>query len=93
MAAVQSYLSIIFQSPRAPPQPLIPAHAGIQHFTYKNWMPACAGMSGEIGIRKNNGEAERAAPRPPVPYRENFLYFSRCGMMLSWPSRRILSAS
>ncbi len=26
-------------------------------------------------------------------YRENFLYFSRCGMTLSVPSRRILSAS
>ena len=26
-------------------------------------------------------------------YRENFLYFNRCGMMLSCPSRRILSAS
>ena len=27
------------------------------------------------------------------PYRENFLYFSRCGMTESVPSRRILSAS
>jgi hypothetical protein len=27
------------------------------------------------------------------PYRENFLYLSRCGMMESVPSRRILSAS
>jgi hypothetical protein len=26
-------------------------------------------------------------------YRENFLYFSRCGMIESVPSRRILSAS
>ena len=26
-------------------------------------------------------------------YRENFLYFNRCGMMLSCPSLRILSAS
>jgi hypothetical protein len=28
-----------------------------------------------------------------LPYRENFLYFSRCGMTESVPSRRILSAS
>jgi CopG antitoxin of type II toxin-antitoxin system len=26
-------------------------------------------------------------------YRENFLYFSRCGMMLSMPRRRFLSSS
>ena len=26
-------------------------------------------------------------------YRVSFLYFTRCGMMLSWPSRRILSFS
>ena len=26
--------------------PLILAQAGIQHFLYKDWMPACTGMSG-----------------------------------------------
>ena len=29
----------------------------------------------------------------PPDYRVSFLYFTRCGMMLSWPSRRILSFS
>src|SRR5579883_362812 len=28
-----------------------------------------------------------------APHRENFLYFSRCGMMLSSPKRRFLSSS
>ncbi len=45
----------------------------------------------------------RAAARPQLSrsvrryqtatYRVSFLYFSRCGMMESWPSRRILSFS
>jgi hypothetical protein len=30
---------------------------------------------------------------PSRVYRVSFLYFTRCGMMLSWPSRRILSFS
>ena len=28
-----------------------------------------------------------------TPHRVSFLYFTRCGMMLSWPRRRILSFS
>jgi predicted DNA binding CopG/RHH family protein len=35
----------------------------------------------------------RAIAPGPRPYRENFLYFSRCGMTLSIPSRRFLSSS
>ena len=39
------------EAERAALYPLIPAKAGIQRLVYKNWMPACAGMSGEIADR------------------------------------------
>ena len=39
------------------------------------------------------GDDRSGCARCSERYRLNFLYFSRCGMMLSCPSRRILSAS
>ena len=45
-------------------------------------MPARASLSRQV-----------RRPERPASYRVSFLYFTRCGMMLSWPSRRILSFS
>ena len=42
----------------------------------------CAGLKAKIGD-----------PEVCSRYRVNFLYFTRCGMIESWPSRRILSFS
>ena len=37
--------------------------------------------------------ARSSPPFPTSSYRVSFLYFTRCGMIESWPSRRILSFS
>ena len=42
-----------------------------------------------LQVGTSTGRHERAIK----PYLENFLYFSRCGMIESVPRRRILSAS
>ena len=51
-------------------------------------------MPAEAGIQHDLQDwHERRKLYASDVYRENFLYFSRCGMTLSVPSRRILSAS
>lgn len=72
-------------------------HSWARRFTSEVWRCPCRGQ----GAPRHAGLVHEARGLYSVRfvsiiksgYRLNFLYFSRCGMTLSMPSRRILSAS
>src|SRR5690606_30050672 len=58
------------------------------------WIPASAGMSGRGGIEKRPPDcSEGRVSVCPLDQRPNFWCWTRLGMMLSAPRRRILSCS
>ena len=71
---------------------IVHEEAGVYGITFPD-LPGCVAAGESLDEVLQRGVAAAAHVGASALHLENFLYFSRCGMIESVPSRRILSFS